>query len=66
MAIEPSGSMSRHRFSCVVTWFLVLSYGKRCNIAFLCCDMITGSLSLQCHDRDFMCCDQDSHDKRSC
>ena len=38
---------SRHGFPCVTrltTWFLVLSYRKRRNMAFLCCNRVTGSL----------------------
>ena len=31
VAAEPLGSMSRHGFPCVGTWFLVLSYRKYCN-----------------------------------
>ena len=45
VAIEPPGSMSRHGFPYVATWFSVLSCRKCRNMAFLCCDRVTGSLS---------------------
>ena len=44
-ATELPGSMLRHGFSCVATWFYVLSYGKSRNMAFFYCDRVTGSPS---------------------
>ena len=38
VAPKPPGSMSRHGFPCVVTWFSVLSYRECRNMAFLCCN----------------------------